>query len=127
MSLSDTELVQFAESIIKDVDVKHNLEQQEGKTQVSRAVDAALAAEAPCVFRNWLAYQAKRSASRSVWQARGEKSLYEWVNVILAQIEEKAGQGQGGDREIMKTLARFLGFLRRAMVAELGEKEEVGA
>lgn len=122
MPLTDSRLVQAAEEIVKDVNLKHKLDAQSGTTQISRAVEAALVAEAPCVFRNWLAYQAKRRESKEFWQVRGKKSVYEWVLSKLDEIERETGPGEGRDREIMKTLARFLGYLRRTVVAELVEE-----
>ncbi|MDI6824969.1 MAG: hypothetical protein QME87_11585 [Bacillota bacterium] len=120
MPLTDSRLVQAAEEIVKDV--RQKLDAQSGTTQISRAVEAALVAEAPCVFRNWLAYQAKRRESKDVWQVRGKKSVYEWVLSMLDEIERVTGPGEGRDREIMKVLARFLGYLRRTVVAELAEE-----
>jgi hypothetical protein len=122
--MSDEELVRRAEAIVEDL--KEDRRLKGGRTQLSRAIDAAVSAGAPCVFKNWLAYQAKRTASRDFWQARGTKTMYQWVRETLAEFENAvAGRDEGGDygQRVMTSLIRFLGFLRRSVVASVGEEE----
>jgi len=92
-----------------------------GKTQVSRAIDMAGAPGCtPRVFVNWLRYQAARETESSrFWteRLRGDRvadRVSNQVNSITQQVRAKLGASDS-EAEMM-AVARFLGYLRRALV-----------
>lgn len=85
-----------------------------GKTQTSKAIEVAQAAESPLLFINWLRYQAARERERSkFWSQKlaGDKTLAE---AITEDVNELKGKSPSG--ELIKNVALYLGYFRRTLI-----------
>jgi len=120
ISALQDELVRRAETIVGWIDVA--TAERSGKAQVSRAIGTADAEGAtPRVFVNWLRYQAAREKDyESFWTRAGRDrvSVAQAVAREVAWIEREvaARRGTPDNATTMKAVARFLGYLRRALI-----------
>lgn len=92
---------------------------EEGKNQLSKAIEVAEASGSIRVFENWLLYQASRSpdSGSAFWtqevQSKGKKRTF--AEALFEEVESLANEYQGDERA--EALVWFLGYLRRAVVA----------
>ncbi len=90
----------------------------EGKNQLSKAIEVARASGSIRVFENWLLYQASRGSGSGskFWmqevQHDGEKNTL--AEALFEEIESLAHE-YGDEKE--EALVWFLGYFRRAVVA----------
>jgi len=80
-----------------------------GRTQMSKAIDAAQQLRSFAMFLNWLRYQMARE---EFWRIQSEngKTLGELVANCVSRLQSEGKQG-------MEKLVLLLGFMRRALVA----------
>jgi hypothetical protein len=94
---------------------------KEGNSQLSKAVEVA-GAESYLVFETWLKYQQARLKG-TVWNSLGDAILEQTKKVYDDAAREAQSEGasaQEARRRAMQAVQRFLGFLRRAYVAQGG-------
>ncbi len=109
--MTDEKLVEAAEQII--VSARNKLDRHEvtGRTQLSQAIEIAKTTQSPKVFTNWLRYQ---KAREEFWRVdAGDADIAKATH----QTIEAIASNRSGD-EAMKEIVRFLGFLRRALIAK---------
>jgi len=127
--MPDQQLVAWAVELARGMqDLKAN---NEVRSQVSRAADGAAQSPSVDLFTAWIRYQYARDASR-LWKTKTNlegKSL-DVAHAVVAIVEKvkghvtKAAQVEGSvdqalvERATMLAVARFLAFLRRAIIAE---------
>ena len=109
-------MVKRAEDLIRSLKEATKWEEapDAGKTQTSKAIEVAQAAESPLLFINWLRYQAARERERSkFWSQKlaGDKTLAE---AITEDVNELKGKSPSG--ELIKNVALYLGYFRRALI-----------
>lgn len=109
-------MVKRAEDLIRSLKEATKWEEAPdvGKTQTSKAIEVAQAAESPLLFINWLRYQAARERERSkFWSQKlaGDKTLAE---AITEDVNELKGKSPSG--ELIKNVALYLGYFRRALI-----------
>lgn len=123
-AMTDEELVIRAEEIIVNALEGLGRHDVTGRTQLSNAIDVAKTSKSAPVFRNWLRYQKQREEFWRV-SVKGATDLAGEVQQTLEQIERKSGNSEsqkkadGAKHEhVMNQAIRFLGFMRRALVAK---------
>ena len=112
--MTDEDLVFRAEKIIVDrLDALTERQGESGRTQLSNAISVAQATDHPAVFINWLRYQRSREDFWRIDKAGREiaKDIHEAIETILKEFKGE---------EAMRRIVRFLGFLRRALIAKEG-------
>lgn len=85
-----------------------------GRTQTSKAIEVAQAAESPSLFINWLRYQAARERGRDKFWSQelpDGKTLAEAIAADVNEIKKKVSA-----EELMKGVALYLGYFRRALI-----------
>jgi hypothetical protein len=109
--MTDEELVVSAERIIDSARKKLDRHEVTGRTQLSQAIEVAKTTQSPKVFANWLRYQ---KAREEFWRVdAGEVDI---AKATHQTIEAITSNRSGADA--MKEIVRFLGFLRRALIAK---------
>jgi hypothetical protein len=111
--MTDEDLVIRAEKIIHDrlADLadRHG---ESGRTQLSNAIEVAQTTQYPLVFSNWLRYQRAREDFWRIGGIAGSDIATEAHQAIEAIVKNSKRD------EAMRMVVRFLGFLRRALVAK---------
>lgn len=109
--MTDEELVITAERIIFSALAGLGRHEVTGRTQLSQAIEVAKTTQSPKVFANWLRYQ---KAREEFWRVdTGEADIAKATH----QTIETIASNRSGE-VAMKEIVRFLGFLRRALVAK---------
>ena len=109
-------MVQKAESLAKGFKEATGVEEAPdvGKTQTSKAIEVAQAAESPLLFINWLRYQAARERERDKFWSRELPDGQTLAEAIAADVNEI--KGKSSSKELMKNVALYLGYFRRALI-----------
>lgn len=107
------QLVEKAEALIVQLKDSGNWSGRNdlGRTQASRAIEVAQAADGLRLFVNWLRYQAARESERDqFWSLKiGQTTLAE---ALVADLNSLTSQ----EEDKMITVRFFLGYFRRALV-----------
>ena len=85
-----------------------------GKTQTSKAIEVAQAAASPLLFINWLRYQAARERERDKFWSQSLPNGKLLAEAIAADVNEI--KGKSSPEELMKNVALYLGYFRRALI-----------
>jgi len=109
-------MVQKAEGLVRSFKEATGVEEAPdvGKTQTSKAIEVAQAAESPLLFINWLRYQAARERERSKFWSQELPNGKTLAEAIAADVNEIKGNSSPG--ELMKNVALYLGYFRRAFI-----------
>ncbi len=85
-----------------------------GRTQTSKAIEVAKAAESLSLFINWLRYQAAREKEREKFWSQELPDGKILAEAIAADVNEI--KGKVTKEELMKSIALYLGYFRRAFI-----------
>lgn len=131
-AMPDEQLVAWATELAGGI-VKHlglNKEDAQIKSQISRAAEGALQSPAVTLFSAWVRYQYGRETGSLLWHTRTtlEQTSTDVAHAVLQIVERIRKQLAAGgeteprlvERATMLATARFLAFLRRAVIAERG-------
>lgn len=110
--MTDERLVERAEKIVYEARAGLGRHGDSGRTQLSNAIDVAKTTQHPQVFNNWLRYQRAREEFWRISVSAGTDIAKETHQTIELITSKHTGE------EAMKVVVRFLGFLRRALVAK---------
>jgi len=128
--MPDQQLVAWAVELARGMQNLKN--HSDVRSQISRAADGAAHSPSVDLFTAWIRYQYARDASR-LWKTKTTlegQSLdvaHALVNVVIERVKshlKKVAQAEDGademlvERATMLAVARFLAFLRRAVIAE---------
>jgi len=129
--VSDEQLVQWATKVATGIvdEMKLEKENAQVKSQISRATEGALHSPAVVLFTSWVRYQYGREEGSRLWRTTipwegGEQDVARVILQIVERIQEQVTAGAPEadpylrERATMLATARFLAFLRRAVVAE---------
>ncbi|MDZ7373982.1 MAG: hypothetical protein ONB23_08410 [candidate division KSB1 bacterium] len=108
MSVQHDDLVRRAEKLALSIQA----ELEEGKNQLTKAIDVVRESRSLRVFLNWLAYQAGRAGGSGFWQQKAGNSgaLHTALAYEVEQIEKQYG------KEAVDAVLWFLGYFRRAVI-----------
>lgn len=131
--MPDEQLVRWAEDVAKGIvaGMKLKRENPQVKSQIGRATEGALHSPAVILFTSWVRYQYGREEGSRLWRTTipWQNGRHDVAHVLLQIVEEIRKQLAGSateadarliDRATMLAAARFLAFLRRAVVAQAG-------
>ena len=109
-------MVKRAEDLIRSLKEATKWEEAPdvGKTQTSKAIEVAQAAESSLLFINWLRYQAARERERSKFWSQPLPNGKLLAEAIAADVNEI--KGKSSPEELMKNVALYLGYFRRAFI-----------
>ena len=116
------QLVEAAEQVVKDLRIDARSAEEMGKSQASKAIQVAQAADSLRVFINWVRYQAGRERSADFWsrETGSDQKLVERLAGEFREFEQKlAGRIADESRRgptLMAAVVLFLGYFRRALV-----------
>lgn len=120
------DLVRRAEKLVIDLKLKDTEASEassKGKTQLSKALEVIQTAGSLVVFVNWLRYQAGRERSAEFWtKSAGQhslaKALADELGWIQGQVRTRLSELPEAEQNAatMRAAARFLGYVRRAMI-----------
>lgn len=105
------QLVQKAEALVHQLKDLGGWNQDIGRTQASRAIEVARAADSLRLFINWLRYQAARESDRQrFWSLKlNQATLAETLSKALNDLP-------AGEDGPMPQARLLLGYFRRALV-----------
>jgi len=109
-------MVKRAEDLIRSLKEATKWEEAPdvGKTQTFKAIEVAQAAESSLLFINWLRYQAARERERDKFWSQPLPNGKLLAEAIAADVNEI--KGKSSPEELMKNVALYLGYFRRAFI-----------
>ncbi len=120
----DDQLVRWAEELVVQRAGKLS-KKDAAKSQIQKAIETAAKAGSPRVFANWLRYQWSRESSGDLWGITedngGKKALAQAILEVIDKIKNETGEKslfeEERNKRVMYLAARFLGYLKRSVVA----------
>lgn len=128
--MPDQDLVAWADEIARELE-RGRMENQQVKSQISRAFDGAKQSPAVSLFTAWVRYQRARETASRLWKsstrlggqpmdvADAVVTLVDRIHNRLKEAAEDTDDTALVERATMLATARLMGFFRRSMVVEL--------